>query len=432
MATITNGRWWLIFAVVTAAIFRLTLVSILPYDSGPDERRRYDVMEKIYTTGRAPRYGIEGGSQYVVKPIFAYRISAWLSHAVPGNWPLFRKMRIGSVAVSLITIVLAYLAIRNLWPKRPELANVLAVVLAFYPQYAFLGAYLNADAYTVFVNTLVFYLLTLLHRRIAVTSGLAVGLGLTLGLIFLGRENGYAGFIMVLGYGIFLLRHAWRATIRAAALALAVFLLFPTVFYLHQYVVYGKAFIPVIVGSGVSWVPPGVTLSQAYEVVPVEWLDYGVNHLNWFSLVDWSGFFALLLVSSFALFGYMVVGLPSWWYSWYLLILVGGVIGLLRLLRCRQPSASPDAASRRWLIGSAAVAAAALFLVVVRHNFVVLFQPQGRYLFPLLVPVGALLLLGWDSLPFDRFVRRYLLMFVTGFFVAAGVATLSMLVFFYV
>lgn len=421
-----TARWWLLVIVILAVAVRLALILALPYDAGPDERRRYDVVRQIYTTGRAPRFGLDGGPHYVVRSVFGYRIAAGVAHLVPGDLPLFQKLRVSSALLGAATVIAAYAMVRQFFPRQPGLAAALAAVLAFHPQFLFLGAYVNADAYTILANVVLLLVLAYTNRQERLTFRSGVALGVALGLVFLGREYGWVGFVLAGAYLAGRLRQQFRATMRPAAFAGLIFLVFPLVFYLHQYSRYGTAYLPLLPKSGISWVPPGMTVAEAYQRYPLDDLDYPVFHLQWQSPADWWILLHPLFLSSFGLFGYMDVGLPERWYVWYLLVLAGGVFGGVRYLRHRaadQPTAGPRA-----LLASMVLAMVASVLVVVRHNFVVLYQPQGRYLFPVLVPALLLVLLGWDHVSPDRGINRTALGAVTAWFVLAGVSSAGLLI----
>ncbi|MDO8560102.1 MAG: hypothetical protein Q7S23_03675, partial [bacterium] len=179
----------------------------------------------------------------------------------------------------------------------------------------------------------------------------------------------------------------------AAAVALA----FPALFYAQQQSVYGHAFLPLLAGSGIAWVPPGWSVADAYARLPVEGFDYPVVHLAWSNPSHWAALFALLIPSVFGLFGYMDIWLPLEWYIFFL----AGVMLCLAGWCGRRPLAPEGApASRSWLFAGTAVALAALSAAVVRHNFSVIFQPQGRYLLALAVPGVLWLAAGWSRARF--------------------------------
>lgn len=423
-----TARWWLLPILVAAVVLRLTLALVLPYDAGPDERRRFAFTERLYATGHALRYGSEGGPAYAVKPVFAYRINAWVARLVPGSLPLYVKLRFGSVLAGALVVGLAYVIARQLNPWQPALAAALSAVLAFHPQFMFISAYVNPDVYTVLANTVLLLVLSLAHRQGRLHAPLGVALGVALGLVFLGRENGYVGFILAGAYATWLLYRQFQASLRPLALATLVSLLFPVSFYLHQSSRYGTVYIPLLPDSGVSWVPPGWSVQQAYARLPLEGFDYPVFHLDWRQPAEWFVLITTLLFSSFGVFGYMDVGLPWFWYSWYLAVVVGGVVGLWRWLRCRWAQPDRRLTSRQALLASMALACAAIFFIVVRHNFVVLYQAQGRYLFPALVPLLLLLLLGWRQVARSREIGQALAASGVGFFVLGGSYSVWLLV----
>lgn len=396
------ARWWLLLIVAAGLVFRLALALALPYDGGTDERRRYPTTVYLYQHGRVPRYGdgtVEAQG-FTARPVLPVRLAALLAHAVPDPLPLLVKLRLSAVLLGVLTVTLAYGCVRRLWPQDPPLAVAAAAIAAFHPQFLYVGSYLNDDAYTVAANTLLVFLLAVVHRRGArLNLGTAAALGGTLGVIFLGRQNGYVGFLLAAGYGLSLLRADWRVNRAMLAVSLAVFLAFPTAFYLHQYLRLGIAYVPLAVGSGVAWVPPGWSVADAFaQLAPAGGLDYPIVRARWVDPLHWFLYLSALLPSSFGVFGYMDVFLPSPLYSWYLVFLLAGVAGVLRWLRRIRRAGDPVDSSRRWLLGSCAAAVAAMLLVVTYHNFTVLYQPQGRYLLPVLAPALLLLLLGWREL----------------------------------
>ena len=415
------ARWWLAAVVVTSLALRFSLALALPFDAGPDERYRYQVMTELYQKNHAPRYGQEGWvPHFVVKPIFGYRLNAWVAHAFPGGLPLFVKIRFGSAFLGAMTIVVAYFIVRNLWPDKPLHAATLATLVALHPKVLGLGTYLNSDAFTIFAVTVVLYVLSLVHRRGTLHWGTSVALGAALGLVFLGRENGYSGYILAAGYCLWLLMTRGRSVAGPIAAAVAVWLLVPTAFYVHQYLTYGRAFIPILVGSGIAWVPPDYSFIEAVQSGLRVGSTYPIVHLDWRQPLHWMGFFGQIFFSSFNAYSYDIV-FPSPFLSWYLLFVVGGCAGFVRFLFRRTPGVdSPEGRSRRWLLGSALAACLALFAAVVRHNFAVLHQPDGRYLMPLIVAALILLMSGWQ-LAFRRADwGRWLLVGGTGFFTISG------------
>ena len=414
--TATTARWFVATLVAAALLLRLALALVLPYDGGPDERRRYPVTAQIYATGRTPRYGTETWHHYVVKPMLAYRLNALAAHFIPLALPLYIKLRLGSVLAGVAAVVAGYAAARALWPASVGRALAVAAVLAFYPQLVFLSSYLNADAYTIAANALLFWLLALAVRIKHLTLPLAVGIGGALGLVFLGRENGYAGFLLA---GLALLPfaaegHRYRRELLVAA---AVALAFPVLFYAQQQLAYGSAFLPLLGGSGIAWVPPGWSVADAFARLPLDGFDYPVFHLIWSNPKHWAIFGAWLVPSAFGVFGYMDVWLPFHWYALFVLMVGASVAGWHRLSSLPASLSVGGVDHRRWLLAGSIVAILTLAAAVLRHNFSVIFQPQGRYLLPLAVPGAVWGVMGWYSAILGK---------SRGFWVAFGVSFVIM------
>ena len=73
---------------------------------------------------------------------------------------------------------------------RPDIARGTALLLVLIPQVTLTGAYVNQDAYTMAVCSWTIYLL-LAGWKEGWTAGRAAWLGVALGLVLLGRLNGY-------------------------------------------------------------------------------------------------------------------------------------------------------------------------------------------------------------------------------------------------
>ncbi|MDO8560103.1 MAG: hypothetical protein Q7S23_03680 [bacterium] len=426
LAGLRPGYWCAMVVVITLAL-RVALAVAMPYDAGPDERYRYAVMGELYRTNRVPPYAGNGASHFVVKPVLGYRLNAWVAHAVPGALPLYVKLRFGSALVATLAVVLAYFAVRNLWPEFPARAGIVAALVGFHPKVLGLGMYLNADAYTLLAATLVFYLLTIVHRQGRFSQQLAIAVGLALGLVFLGRENGYAGFVLAAGYGLWLLRERENRWPLAAAVAVA--LAFPTIFYLQQMLSWGRAYVPFVVGSGISWIPPEYSVVEAYRLpLGSSGFEWPVVHLGWWQPLHWLVFFVPLFTSSFVTFSYHLVDFPALWYSFFFLFATVSVVGWVHRARMVSPARSRSGLSRRWLLGSAAAAVLAQIGAVAWLNFSVLHQPDGRYLLPLAVPALLLLLLGWQfAVRRSSLVRFVTFSAVAFFFMSSIYAAVTLL-----
>lgn len=110
---------------------------------------------------------------------------------------------------------------------------------------------------------------------------------------------------------------------------------------------------------------------------------------------------ALLFPGFWGNFGWLQLPLPIWIYGLLAAICLAAIAGLWRLCREQRCSGAVQIAGQRsvslmliklWLLAVALIALQTLLPMLGRA-----WQPQGRYLFPALVPISGLLLLGLDS-----------------------------------
>ena len=193
-------------ALLLAAALALMLVwtAVVPFDRGPDEAEHYRVAQFIYANARLPVFGVDGDMygrvvnaeeafiSYAALPGFNYVLAALAMRLVIVDSPdvvLYAARLVSALAV-LVTIFLAYRTARLLFPLRPDVARGTALLLALIPQVTFTGAYVNQDAYTMAVFSWALYLL-LAGWKEGCTLRRAAWLGVALGLVLLGRLNGY-------------------------------------------------------------------------------------------------------------------------------------------------------------------------------------------------------------------------------------------------
>ena len=205
-ATAHPGENTRALALLLGAALALMLVwtAIVPFDKGPDEAEHYRVAHFIYANGRLPVFAADGDMygyvvnaeeafiSYAALPGFNYVLSALAMRLVLTDDPyaLLYAARFVSTLAVLMTIYLAYRTARLLFPKRPDIARGTALLLVLIPQVTLTGAYVNQDAYTMAVCSWTVYLL-LAGWKEGWTAGRAAWLGVALGLVLLGRLNGY-------------------------------------------------------------------------------------------------------------------------------------------------------------------------------------------------------------------------------------------------
>jgi 4-amino-4-deoxy-L-arabinose transferase-like glycosyltransferase len=303
-----------------------------------------------------------------------------------------------SILLGAVVVVAAFLAGREAFPERPAIALLAAATVAFIPMHTAMSAAINNDSLAnALAGLTVAALLGGLRRGF--DDHLAVGLGLLLGALLLTKLTVY--FYVPLALGALALSGlrrlppdspgSWGTIGRRPLLALAAAVAVSSWWFVRNAQVYG-------------WTDL-LAAARHDEVV--------LGQPRWDRLDAAAGDYLVrvLFRSFWGQFGWMGVVLEDRLYLLYLALTLLGVLGLALVVRDRlgsrasngkrelDPRDEPscESAGRRLQMG---VLVGAIVLVVAQvalYN-VRFIQPQGRYLFPALVPLALLLSLGWSRL----------------------------------
>jgi hypothetical protein len=115
------------------------------------------------------------------------------------------------------------------------------------------------------------------------------------------------------------------------------------------------------------------------------------------ALLRYSTFSVLAFAGFWGNFGWLQAPLPWPFYLWLALLCGLAAVGLARMLASRFIERASEATDYRRAEGVVLLCTAAVALIVVQTALPMIgfaWQPQGRYLLPALLPVGACLILG--------------------------------------
>ncbi|GAB4516110.1 MAG: glycosyltransferase family 39 protein [Anaerolineae bacterium] len=302
-------------------------------------------------------------------------------------------LRLYSVLLGLLIVWCAAGVGWLMFPARPWIGIGTAAFVAFQPQHVHILASVNNDALGWAVVA-VGLLLTVAYLKEARVLGVVVRpwmLGLVLGVGFITKSTTYfmAG---VMALAIFL--HWWSSSPREVKVLLrrgAAFLLPALIFGLlwwgRNLSVYG---FPDFLGLAAHDV---VVADQARTADEIERLGFG-GYLRALAQTTFNSFWAQ--------FGWMGVPLQSVWYTGIAALLVFALSGLavdaVVLRREGAAHAQPEQTTPQqrhvWMILSLTALLAVLAFLYYNTEFL---QFQGRYMFPLLIPLGIWLALGVDA-----------------------------------
>lgn len=369
------------YALYVARSGRLPILQPGDYDA--------DYLERIKAAHFPPDMSVANIRYESHQPPLYYLGAALLIHllvpstlratASPALAPAVYTMRLYSVLLSLGLLLAAYAIMRRLFPEAPSLALAAVAFIAFIPQHIAMMAGANNDALAELVLALV------LLRLVADLKGGTQGWpssarrGILLGIALLSKTTIYLP--MLLAWATF---HAIAsrkgAIVRRVIAEGGVALLLASPFYVRNLVVYGwpdflglRRHAQIVVGQ----------TTTAEFVAREGWAALWQRALTWTFRSFWGQF------------GWMGVLMDARVYKalayFSLVLLAGAAMFAITVARGRRDSA------RRGL-ATLAAAATGTVLSYIGYNFSFL-QHQGRYLFPMLIPLAAFIIPGvWDLL----------------------------------
>ena len=416
-ATAHPGENTRALALLLGAALALMLVwtAVVPFDKGPDEAEHYRVAHFIYANGRLPVFAADGDMygyvvnaeeafiSYAALPGFNYILAALAMRLVLTDDPyaLLYAARFVSTLAVLMTIYLAYRTARLLFPKRPDIARGAALILVLIPQVTLTGAYVNQDAYTMAASSWVVYLL-LAGWKEGWTAGRAAWLGVALGLVLLGRLNGYVVIPFALLVAALSLRGGVGIVLLRLFITGSVATLVSGWWFVRSYLQTGD---PIGIQAVLEAWRALAPLRRAPREIGVSFLDILRGDTPY-----------LVFRTFWGAFGQLEVYFLWPYYALLGLLTLGAGVGLAWGLVQRFAGPRPLHAlfDREYARNQAFLAAAVALLGVLVLGMVALvfwqawatsFATQGRYLFPAIVPIVLFITLGITALPLGRVLQ---------------------------
>lgn len=273
------------------------------------------------------------------------------------NWGLL-AMRIVSALTGLLVILAAY-QLGNLLEGQPGLLGICAAgLIAFLPQFTFINASVRGDTLTSAIAALVFLLAAQLQSAPRLSTRKLILMGLLLGLGLLSKNT----FLYMLPVGLLAAIlpgfHAPKTWFKAVFLVAAPALLI--------WASYHLAF---------------VEARAALDYTTNSMLKIRPDYLSWAYLKTIPG--PLLIDLFYARFGWANIAPPKILnYAAFSLWSLGAAISLARFIFSAKKSLSQEKSRVLWLLLAGFIFA---LIGVLRFNLSI-YQPQGRFLFPVLLP----------------------------------------------
>ena len=402
---------------------------IIPYNQGPDEFMRFDVVKYIYNYKSLPRgddpilcTSNGWGTSYAYSPYLAYLIGAIFMQMAASfggiGAGLLHAARLVSVFSSVATLVFLIKISKELNLKNTFL---LPCFVGLLPQFTFISSYVNNDSFAIMSTSIIIYawilgLKSMWDRRSCIY--LSIGMALCVASYY--NCYGYllVSFILFVSSYIYVYTQKKNVNVfidllKKGLIILLCVCLVSGWWFVRNYILYNGD----ILGNSVN------TATAMKYALPE------LNPLNKKSLFEQGISLKTMLIdmrwilgsmrSFVGAFGYMAIYLSEWIYCIYAMLILMG-LGLrlnmtLKLQKVKQ-------LNKKKILFDVALLFSVLIVLLLSiiYSYFSDFQPQGRYLLPMVIPLMLWVAEGFQN---SNLVSKkiksinyiYLIIFVLGY-----------------
>ena len=395
------------WACVLCGCFFLYLMwaVIIPYDHAPDEYMRYDIPEYIFKYGRLPHGGAEEirnpiwGFSYGFTPITSYIIGAffmWITSIFnASDFALLIAARLVSVLFSVGTVFLCIKISNRIFKSVFKYAFVISV--AILPQFVFISSYVNNDAFGLFTVAWIIYAMIYANdNKWNLKSCIFLGVGI--GLCLISYYNCYgiiiAAFIFAILSVIYdeSIEHKFKFAMTRIIWILITVLLVSGWWFIRNAILYDGDFLGLSTsrkyGEKYAWdmykpsnrvTPYNSGLSMKEMLIDKKWIE-------------------LTAKSFIGYFDYMSLPVKDWCYNIMYVVAAACIVG--NLIPGRLCGIAKDKTFSFVKLAMVIMCIITIGLSV-GYSYFSDFEPQGRYLLPMLISFNLLIINGWERI-FNR------------------------------
>lgn len=314
-------------------------------------------------------------------------------------------LRLSSILLGAVVVIIALQIANELFPDNPWLALAIPTFITFLPMHTFMTSMVNNEHLAeVFVALLLLILVRGFRRGFSLWSLGAIVLVIVAGLLAK-RTALVAVSIGLVAMPLYLWRRPvgpalnWRKVIPSLIVVLGIMALVAVVIlYWSQAVAEANR-----IGSWRDW------LVQFYLFLPSERFPASLRYhfISPQAFQIYQHYLWILFQTFWARFGWQNIPLHSWGYYALAVVSLGTLLGLgLFVIRVRQRLIHLEWWQQRVLILFGLSIAMAGTLIIgreIRNWDLNLARggpgwPSGRYLFPVIIPIATLFVLGWSEL----------------------------------
>lgn len=378
----------ILFVIFMFCLFLLWAIK-QPYDAAPDEYMKYDICRYIFNHNKLPHGGDEEirnpiwGISYGFTPIVAYMFSTLFmkitSFFSQNDFVLVVAARLPSILFMTGYVIMNILIADKLFKKCYKW--IFIGLTSLLPQIVFLGSYINNDSMALFsIGIIVYSWITAIEDKWSLKSCIRLAIGI--GICALSYYNAY-GFILcsiILFLGYFIINKIeFNIMIKKGLLIFFIAFLIAGWWFVRSFIIYDGDFL-------------GLNTTNEYgekyaleEFKPSNIANpYNLNVSIKYMLVN-MGWILLTFKSFIGMFGYMSIVMPTVIYTFFEVIFLFGILGLFSKLLNENKQLFKNKLKLLFHFNM-------IFAIIVPiglsiyYSYFSDFQPQGRYIMPMIIP----------------------------------------------
>ena len=399
----------LFYLLTFAAIACFAMVQT--YGDPPDEINRFKVVNYICSYGRLPHGAdpeviLDGyGASYAFQPILTYMIQGFLLRFLllftSDSYVLLLAARMVNAVFGVWMAYYVVQIAKEAW-KNPYLQWVFVLMTVFLPQNIFIHSYVNTDSMAMLSVAIIFYALLRAQRT---GYGRRECVELAVGIILCAMSYYNAYGVIVAAMLVFFLDFVHGSGQKGVRVEWAPLL-------------QKGAFISVIVLVGISWwfIRNGVLYdgdiiamdarrecairTATQEFNPLTRETYQNTGRSVWEMLFGSGYLTLLRDSFIAMFGPMQIpthGLIYLWYKRFWIVACAVAVLPVQLL-WKERMQGEERRKKLVFYFSMALFCIITVALSIYYSYTWEYQPQGRYILPVLIPLMYLVTLGVEKI----------------------------------
>lgn len=374
--------------------------TLIPFGEGPDESMRYDIAKFIFENRQLPHGGDPSirnevwGISYGFTPILSYIFSSILmifaSELGVQSERLFLAARLVSVLSSTITVIFTIKISKEVFKSNCKWIFIAFVSLL--PQFIFISSYVNNDAFAIMCTSIIiFYWIRGIKNRWETRD--CIGLGIGISLCSLSYYNTY-GFILVSILLFFISnvydinnrkfldidRNKFNKMAIKVSVIIGIFIAMSSWWFIRNYIIYDGDILGMKTANIYSDMY-AIDSLKASSRKTIANQGYSLKYM----LFD-MGWIKSTIRSFIGTFGAMQIYLKPFMYKIYYILFAVGALGIL--IKNRSTEKEHDNISGNLIFNTSICLVSFITIILsIYYSYNSDFQPQGRYIMPVLIPL---------------------------------------------